>query len=201
MNRKHAFASTHVPIIVVTDIPLLSSVGCEQDTAHHKVHPTASPPWFNSRPAQNWQDMSIYWDTKGNGFPKILVSHSNSSNGTTPRTQAGRLTGAAVVLHSLKTYIRYLLSCNSVRQNVAMTNKHSGVFILTWPSWYPFLQLTVPHFIISQWDNQNIFSTAGVSLIKGQIAKSKNPLQQSRRALRTARPLRCHGLGYHVIRL
>jgi len=43
--------------------------------------------------------------------------------------------------------------------------------------------------------------TAGVSLIKKPLAKSKNPLQWSRRALRIARPLRCHGLGYHVISL
>lgn len=48
------------------------------------------PPRGDSEPAQHWQETSIHWDTKGNGFPKILVSHWNSPNGRTPRTQAGQ---------------------------------------------------------------------------------------------------------------
>lgn len=29
------------------------------------------PPGGNSKPAQDWQEMSIYWDTRGNDFPKF----------------------------------------------------------------------------------------------------------------------------------
>lgn len=58
-----------------------SSAGCEQGTAHHEEH----PPGFNSKTAQLRWEMSLYTDTKGNGFPKTWVSW-NSSDGTSPQT-------------------------------------------------------------------------------------------------------------------
>lgn len=60
LSRKHSLFL--YPCAAVTDVPHLGPQGCEKD-ASHKVHPTASPPWFNSNPVQNRQEMALYRDT------------------------------------------------------------------------------------------------------------------------------------------
>lgn len=58
-----------------------------------------------------------------------------------------------------------------------MTNKHSGVFILTRSPRYPFLQLTEPHFIASPLDNADASSAAGVSR-RGTHRQTQTPPEE-----------------------